>query len=292
MHIIMDKQFIINEIKNISLDDAINDYHKLTKLNINKITNDTRIGNNFVNYFTFEQRLDTVSKKGLSFWNFIGSPENLNKPYVKKFMTMELNNRRQYYKSLFSCYRLTQSSIGLFKPSRVIDILSKYKINNVLDPFAGWGCRAVGCAVLGLNSYTGIDTNTDLREPYNNMISVLKTLSTTKIDIRFSNCIDIDYSTIKYDCVFTSPPYYNVEVYSHMNKKTILEWNAFYNTIFKMTFDSLEVSGIFILNIPIQIYVDVMIPLLGIATEIIPLKKHLRNHIKVDNENFYLWKKI
>ena len=273
--------------KKIYLEDAIRDYYKLTKLNIDKITNDTRIGNNFVNYFTFECRLDTVSKKGLSFWDFIGSPENLDKPYIKKLMTAQSN--RDYYKALYSCYRLTHGCIGLFKPCRVIDILHRYKINNVLDPFAGWGCRAVGCAVLGLNSYTGIDINIDLREPYQNMISTLQTLSNTKMDIMFSNCLDIDYTTIKYDCVFTSPPYYNTEIYNHMNKKTILEWNAFYNTIFKKTFDSLEVDGLFILNIPIQIYVDVLIPLLGIADEIIPLKKHLRNHIKADNENFYVW---
>ncbi len=57
------KKSITKKIKNITEDQAIKSYYNLKKRDLNTITNETRIGNVFVDYFTFEQRLETVSKK-------------------------------------------------------------------------------------------------------------------------------------------------------------------------------------------------------------------------------------
>jgi DNA modification methylase len=38
----------------------------------------------------------------------------------------------------------------------------------------------------------------------------------TSLRMIWKSCLDVDFSTIPYDCVVTSPPYINLELYEHM----------------------------------------------------------------------------
>ena len=52
------------------------------------------------------------------------------------------------------------------------------------------------------------------------MVKLLNKLGTnTKIKLMFKDALKVDYSKLDYDCVLTSPPYYNVEVYEGMKAK-------------------------------------------------------------------------
>ena len=290
----MDKQNIINKIKYITKNDAIKEWTKLTNFNLNNVSNETRIGNKIIDFFTFEQRLETKSKKGYSYWDFVSSTEYQNRKYIKSLIDYQHNKGIEYYTSMYSIFKLHFSSIGLFKPIRVMKLIDFFPVENIVDPFMGWGCRAIGSAAMGINSYTGIDTNMDLVDPYIKLGTFLKELGVkTKLTFMFKDCLDVDYSLLNYDCVMTSPPYYNIEIYNGMTKKTIQEWNFFYTQIFSITYKHLLVGGYFMINILTKIYIEVLIPLLGEATFILPLGK--KNRIGIEdksNEAIFIYKKL
>jgi DNA modification methylase len=78
----------------------------------------------------------------------------------------------------------------------------------------GWGGRLVGACIAGVPKYIGIDTNRNLEAPYKNMCEQLKKLSPcTDAQLLFVDALTVDYSAFEYDMVFTSPPYYNKEIY-------------------------------------------------------------------------------
>ena len=101
-----------------------------------------------------------------------------------------------------------------------------------------------------------------------------------------------DFSKLKYDMVFTSPPYYNTEIYENMPKYKSLEdfYNNFlFKVIFK-TYKYLKSGGYFILNIPDDIYYD----LVTVFRKFDKKYKYLirkRNKDFRGYENIYVWKK-
>ena len=217
----MNKDEILNKIKKISYEQAILDLYKLTKFNTNKISNETRIGNKFIDYFTFKHRLETISKKGISYWDFVSSVDKQkNKKYLKRLFDYQEDKKIEYYTGLYSIFKLHCGSIGLFKPVRTKYLLEIFPSKNILDFTMGWGCRLVGACIKNVESYTGVDTNTNLLVPLTNMTKILKEKgSNTKVTLMFKDCQDVDYSKLTYDMVLTSPPYYNYEIYEYTEKK-------------------------------------------------------------------------
>jgi len=120
------------------------------------------------------------------------------------------------------------------------------------------------------------------------LIKDFREKTTSKIDLLFQDSNSIDYSKYKYDMVFTSPPYENIEIYKHMERKSIEEWTKFYKEIFQKLWDSLQPNGTYIININEKIYRKILDPLFGPAMESILLKKSSKNDYK---EYIYIWKK-
>jgi hypothetical protein len=292
---ISEKDRIAKKIKNITESEAISDYEHLKNIDLRMITNETRIGNKFVDYFTFRQRLDTIGIKGFSYFDFIKDTEYHKKKYIKNLLDYQKGEDKQI--ALYRVFKLHAGSIGLFKPLTAMEIYSRFKPKSILDFSMGWGGRLVGACALNIPNYIGIDTNKNLREPYKRMCSLLKELGTkTNIKLMFKDALEVDYSNLAYDLVITSPPYYNVEIYEGMESKTEEEWELeFYAPLFSETYKYLKRGGHYVLNIPKKVYENVCIELLGRANIKIPLKKKAhpkKNSADKDySEYLYVWKK-
>lgn len=92
----------------------------------------------------------------------------------------------------------------------------------VLDPSAGWGDRLLGAAAAGVKVYHGVDPNPNLREAYDEMISFLKTkVSQTEIEVVTEDFLQLGIDEGTYDTVFTSPPYYDYEIYSDDSRQSV-----------------------------------------------------------------------
>lgn len=100
-------------------------------------------------------------------------------------------------------------------------IYNYFEATNVFDFCAGFAGRCVGALSLDIN-YTGIDSNTNLIKPYDNMLDLLSPFYNSTATIIFSQAEKIDPKQFNYDFVFTSPPYWNTkskgqtELYSNM----------------------------------------------------------------------------
>ena len=218
-----DKKTIANKIKNISIIDVDNEMNNLIKIgkNANTIGPRSRIGNNVVDYFTFLQRLETKGKYDANFFEFL---ENIEEFKKKKFIqTMLLyykdvknkNKTKNEYIVYKEVYNICISAINIMRPLNCMEIYTKYNAKRVLNFCAGWGGSTIAAAALNLDAFYGVEINIDLKEPYDNMVSYLQTKSATFFDVQICDALVADYSKMKYDTVFSSPPYYFLEKYNN-----------------------------------------------------------------------------
>lgn len=262
-----------------------------------KMSERCRIGNAIVDYFTFPQRLCTKGKYNVNFFEFIINIEYFKqKKFIQNMMeyynnVKNKNKQKNNYVVLKEVYNICISAINIIRPIIYMEIYSKYKPNTVLDFCAGWGGAAVAASALNIPNYIGIEINDNLKEPYEKLSMFLSNKSTTTIDMYFENALNVDYSKLNYDLVFTSPPYYFIQKYE---KNTIYKDKdemdeLFYKPLFTKTFNHLKIGGKYILNVNKEVYERVCISLLGEAMEIFPYKKSKRqNNYK---EMVYVWNK-
>lgn len=292
-----DKIFIAKKIKNISMNDVEEELNKLIEIgsNANTMSSRCRTGNNVVDYFTFRQRLETKGKYDVSFFEFV---ERIDEFKKKKFIQTMLtyykdiknkNKTKNEYIVLKEVYNICISAINIMRPLNCMEIYTKYKAKRVLNFCAGWGGSAVAAAALNLNAYYGIDINTDLKEPYDDLVSYLTTKSATFFDIRICDAVKFDYTQFSYDTVFASPPYYFIEKYANSVKyETKCDMDEqFYKPLFTKSYNGLQIGGHYIINICKEVYDKVLKELLGEADETFPLKKSKRQNDYT--EMVYVW---
>ena len=77
----LDKKFIADKIKNISMNDVEREMNELIKIGkcAHTIGPRSRTGNNIVDYFTFVQRLETKGKYDTNFLSFYKILKNLKR---------------------------------------------------------------------------------------------------------------------------------------------------------------------------------------------------------------------
>jgi len=83
----------------------------------------------------------------------------------------------------------------------------------VLDPFSGWGDRAIGAlACKHIKHYQGIDCNEKLSQGYQKIKETLPG-GTDTLDFKCTQFENFE-SKEQYDVILTSPPYFDFEKYS------------------------------------------------------------------------------
>ena len=130
-------------------------------MDLTKISNETRIGNKFVDHFTFLQRLETIGIKGMNYFDFVLNTEYHKKKYIKNLLDYQKGEDK--YVALYRVFKLHCGSIGLFKPLTAMEIYSRFKPRSILDFCMGWAGSLVGAAALDVPNYIGIDLNKNLK---------------------------------------------------------------------------------------------------------------------------------
>jgi hypothetical protein len=304
-----DEMDISRQLKGHSMERSIKDYMNLKKqvdINLNDIKPLSPVGLNFIENFMHMEILRTRTKQNISFYDFWYNKDfYMTRDNSTKKLIDSIKKNKPYLadikigKQVFNLY---YGSISIFRPTISAKLYAYLKPTSILDMTMGWGGRCVGAAVLNIPKYTGIDNNMNLEKPYNDMKKYLNTQSSCEIELHFKDALTIDYSKMDYDMVFTSPPYYNKEIYGGNSiYETKEEWDKkFYIPLFKKTWDNLKVGGFYCLNVPVCIYNKICIPLLGEANEMIDLKKYSRILPKKDDmkqinvgqnytEKIYIW---
>lgn len=156
------------------------------------------------------------------------------------------------------------AEVTYFRISRAISLLhtvlkGRTKGKSVIDMSAGWGDRLIASLSLGMN-YTGVDPSSAMQDVYKKMIRDYNHGNVASV-----TCLPFeDYDvTEKYDVAFTSPPFYDVEIYSDEKTQstsrypTFTSWimDFFLPSLYKLT-NCLKNKGILILHLGDSEYVQ------------------------------------
>jgi hypothetical protein len=196
--------------KELSSLEVIAEYKKLVKY---KVDNTTRsfAGNNVLYHYQMDNLCRVKNTKG-SFYDLMMNDVERNKMWVLANKYANGSRPNAPAMRLFEMYRRLKGAIVFFRPTIAINMYVECSATAVLDPCAGWGGRMLGAMVKNIK-YTGIDTNTDLQPAYDEM---MKLPSTSEVHMIWEDALQVDFSNIDYDCVLTSPPYFDLEIYPHM----------------------------------------------------------------------------
>jgi hypothetical protein len=173
-----------------------------------------------------------------------------------------LNNSVLYRALKMHTYMASQ-----FKPELALALYNFFGAKNILDFSAGWGDRLVGFLASNAESYIGIDPNTKLHEPYQQIVNFCHTNKKTKF--LCTPAEDADLTDVKVDFVFTSPPYFDIERYSEEDTQS---WKRYRNpqqwiksflfpTLTKC-YEALEGGGRIAVNIADKRGLDICSPML------------------------------
>ena len=173
-------------------------------------------GNPVLYHFMLDALCHVKIKNG-SFKEMMDSEEMREDTWKKACKYAHGSRENNLPMRLFEMWRRMNGAIVFFKPTTAMYVYKKYGATSVLDPCAGWGGRMLAAWALGLR-YTGFDTNPDLQAPYEKMMALLEKTRPFKDQLLMwqSSCLTHDFSTIDYDCVLTSPPYVDLEIYPGM----------------------------------------------------------------------------
>lgn len=148
-----------------------------------------------------------------------------NKEYVRQ-QAQKMYGKVDAYTLRETIYKLA-GEITSFRPSLIVGFIKMFKAKRVLDFSADHGDRLVGVLAMNLAQYTGIDPNNCIHPKYKEMIDYF--VSTTKVTM-----IEAPFETAElpegtYDLVITSPPYFDLEVYSDeptqsINNRDLSTW--------------------------------------------------------------------
>ena len=219
------------------------------------------VGNKASNYFQQKNRWSvdgTVSPGPLRTWNnekfmftLMGSLFTLKVPKVNKSV-------------LRTCISLRKYICSQFKPNVAKGIYDRYKCKNVLDFSAGWGDRLCGFYSSEYGElFVGIDPRKENHPIYEQQAEFYKKHQTffeneKRHELICEPAEDADLSKYEgmMDIVFTSPPYFNVERYSHddtqswVRYKNIDVWNKnFLQKSVKKAWNCIRKGGILMVNI-------------------------------------------
>lgn len=176
-------------------------------------------GNVLVDYFNEGARVECIyDKEGKSLLELYNTKEIkrkiISKALGKYKEISDFSLRHSMYGVISGC--------NLFKPHLAKAIYDLFEPKKVIDMCSGWGDRLLGAmACETIEEYQGFDPNTKLIPGYKSMIQSFEGVvkGTYNIEsIPFENShLKNDY----YDLAFTSPPFFDVEVYTDEKTQSI-----------------------------------------------------------------------
>jgi tRNA1(Val) A37 N6-methylase TrmN6 len=285
----------------ITLADIDTEWTKLqTTEDIHALKVFSKLGTKIIDYFTLDQRLRVIGKKGINFFQLWAEWESTYKhlPYNIKLMQwcdQQKRYMKSHYQRIINLYSLYYNMPLAFKANLAWRFMQPYKPRSVLNMCGGFGGIMLGAILQKAERYTSVEINTELKPAYEAMLAWLATKTpaiTTTVTNLWQDALTVDYAALDdYDFVLSSPPYYNIEKYANNAiYKTKADWDTqFYRPLFQQVWQHLQPAGRLCLNVNKEIYDRVCVPLLGEAQTLFPMPK--RSHHNAYREYIYVWQK-
>jgi hypothetical protein len=148
-------------------------------------------------------------------------------------------------------YRNTKQCTN-FNTTVVLSLLKFLNVKRYLDPSAGWGDRLIAAIAYDCE-YTGVDPSNCMNPIYKQMIEELvPTSEQSKYEIIKSGFEDAIIKKNHYDLVFTSPPFFDFELYEKDKGQSVEKFNTleiwlsgFLFPLIDKSYQALKINGHF-----------------------------------------------
>ena len=192
-------------------------------------------------YFQEEMRLKSKRKdqeiSPLDWWYSNRNMELLQYLFKGKQSFDSFNMREGIYHLVKEC---TQ-----FKPTVALSLFQLLHAKRVLDFCAGWGDRLIAAIAADLEFYCGVDPNMELAKGHQEIIETLCTSDNRKDRFKivyapFQSAVIPSES--QFDLVFTSPPFFDFEIYTQLPGQSVSDHPQLYDWMVSFLFCSIEKS--------------------------------------------------
>jgi 16S rRNA G966 N2-methylase RsmD len=216
----------------------------------NSINSTSRLGMKLSEHFC-PNFYDIESASGTSYKS-LWTAENLKKILRWNRKSHSTPYLSEIKRGIYFCCGLTKNT--MYRPQMMKLACIKYKPKYVLDPCAGWGGRMLGTVSYGAD-YIAFEPNTTT---YNNLMKIVDFLGiNNKVTLICDDARNmLKYNLPKVDMVLTSPPYFDLEVYTHEDTQSIInttsyqDWaDSFLREIIKLSISHLNENGVSCWNV-------------------------------------------
>jgi 16S rRNA G966 N2-methylase RsmD len=199
-------------------DDLKKDWIKLCEWDpyTTTIASTQRLGMKLCEHF-FPNFYDIEDKKGNSFKS-LWTAKNLEKVLRWNRKSHSTPYLSEIKRGIYFNFGLAKST--MYRPQMAKMIVANLNASRVFDPCAGWGGRLLGSIAAGANTYIAFEPNTETYNGLQNMVQFLNIQD--KVHLYKDSALNMkQYPIQNMDIVLTSPPYFNLEVYSHEESQSI-----------------------------------------------------------------------
>nr|QQV29619.1 hypothetical protein K-LCC10_0364 [Kaumoebavirus] len=177
-----------------------------------------------------------VHRMGVRRYDAKQTPMNMWKNETKKFVGYCLKKYKRIDPVSLreSVYALGQEATE-FKVTVAMAMIKKFNAKRLLDISAGRGVRLFAALVSQLEYYTACDPDLGLIPIHNSIVEAVKESKLdrvgsahTKVQICYQPFEDMELEALEcreYDLVFTSPPYFNLEIYSEAETQSVSRYS-------------------------------------------------------------------
>lgn len=172
-------------------------------------------------YFTEKNRMKAKRADSklspIELWN--------DKNYLKHILVIILKNNKSLNTfNLRETIYLTAKECSQFKLTTAITAYQVLKGTKILDISAGWGDRLLS-AISQNAEYIGFDPNIELKPGHSKMIEMFG--DKNKQRVIYAPFEKSEMPKYKPDLIFTSPPYFDYEIYTDKGEQSIKNYNSF-----------------------------------------------------------------
>ncbi len=252
--------------------------------------------NNLTDYFSQKERIKCNFKNNISPLEYYKQ----NKKELESYYPSNLIEYNKFVDIMFNKCKFCNN----FRISVCLTVLNMFKPKKWLDISAGWGDRLIS-AILYSNynkdfqTYLAADPNPRLQKYYNKIIKTFhKSKDNFKVIQDGFEYIDIND---KFDLVFTSPPFFDTEIYSNDKHDSLTRLNTMKDWYNNFLLVSIKKSINYLLNGGYMIlYIELYDKVYNIKRLINDVSKYLEYigvfyYIDTNSgkpRSFYVWKKI
>jgi hypothetical protein len=299
---------IAKRLKPITLERAKESYEELKEFKCGARPTLTREGTKALEYWFLPFRLRAKTKKHISFMDALKTRKVktylLNKTRkIKKYSQLSRKKTPdEVLRNMHGTFELYYGTINQFRPTVAKWLYCHLGTKvGILDFSAGWGARCLGAMSLGI-PYYGFDANKKLETPYRKMVDELD--PDAKVVMKFQPSETADFKGLRYDLVFTSPPYFMLEEYEGMPKYEQEQGflDVFFIPVVKRAWTGLQTGGYLALNMPQNMYEPlksclpklfkkVKMPLMDRHASEAAAGRDLKKGKTQSSEWIYIWKK-